>query len=223
MMPLPAIVKETIHLTIWQSAPPEPVSELRFVTPRGEGMMEAFDLVHQAAAICDGCGQVLHINSRAETLLGDAYCALGRTFDFDASAPAFRETLDRALAVDGPRDLEVPLRVQGRGALLVRAVALVRQAPPMEADGAVLLLMRRKILSLDEILSVRFGLTAAEVRVVSQMAEGAAIVEIADRNGVRPATVRSQLKSIFLKTAMHRQSQLVALVARLRAEEGAVG
>lgn len=185
-------------------------------------MMEALDVVNQAALICDGGGHILHINRLAESLLGSSYCATARAIDFDdpAGHADFRDILQAVLATEGPSEFQAALRVRGCGLVHFRAVPIVRQLPPIEADGAVLFLVRRKSLALDEVLSSKFGLTAAETRVVVRMAEGASIGEIAGRHGVRPATVRSQLKSIFLKTGMHRQSQLVALVARLQAEVG---
>lgn len=185
-------------------------------------MMEALDLVRQAAVICDGCGQILHINRLAAALLGSGYGATARAIDFEdfIGERNFRRILEAVLGPEGPSDVQAPLRVRGCEPLVFRALPLVRQSPPIEADGVALLLIERPRPSLEEILAGRFGLTAAEVRVVSRMAQGASIGEIAERNGVRPATVRSQLKSIFLKTGIRRQSQLVALVARLRVEEG---
>ena len=58
-----------------------------------------------------------------------------------------------------------------------------------------------------------FDLTAAEARVATAIAEGLSPEKIAERQGTTPATVRGQLKSIFAKTGVNRQSQLAALLA----------
>jgi DNA-binding CsgD family transcriptional regulator len=58
-----------------------------------------------------------------------------------------------------------------------------------------------------------FDLTAAEARVASGIAEGLSPEQIAERHGSSQATVRHQLKSIFAKTGVGRQSQLAALLA----------
>lgn len=58
-----------------------------------------------------------------------------------------------------------------------------------------------------------FDLTAAEARVASRVAEGLALDQIPERRGVALATMRSQVKSIFAKTGVGRQSQLAALLA----------
>jgi DNA-binding CsgD family transcriptional regulator len=58
-----------------------------------------------------------------------------------------------------------------------------------------------------------FDLTAAEARVAGGVAEGLTLDQIAERQGVTTATVRSQVKSLFHKTGAERQSQLAALLA----------
>ena len=60
-----------------------------------------------------------------------------------------------------------------------------------------------------------FGLTRREARVASALATGLQLQEIAALHGVGMGTVRSQLKSIFVKTGTNRQPELVALLARL--------
>lgn len=56
------------------------------------------------------------------------------------------------------------------------------------------------------------GLTLAESKVVALLVEGSSIQEIARKIGTSPETVRSQVKSTFAKTGVHRQSELVRLV-----------
>jgi DNA-binding CsgD family transcriptional regulator len=58
-----------------------------------------------------------------------------------------------------------------------------------------------------------FDLTAAEARVACGVAEGLTPEQIAARHGTTRETVRGQLKSVFGKTGVARQSQLAALLA----------
>jgi len=58
-----------------------------------------------------------------------------------------------------------------------------------------------------------FDLTPAEARIAVGVAEGLTLDRIAKRHGVAVTTVRSQLKSVFAKTGLQRQSQLTALIA----------
>ncbi|MFD0936462.1 helix-turn-helix transcriptional regulator, partial [Methylobacterium trifolii] len=67
----------------------------------------------------------------------------------------------------------------------------------------------------DALLAQGYGLTAAEIRLVQDLARDRDLAEIAARSRVTVATLRSQLKTVFAKTGTHRQSQLVNLVSRL--------
>jgi DNA-binding CsgD family transcriptional regulator len=60
-----------------------------------------------------------------------------------------------------------------------------------------------------------FGLTKAEARLEATIANGSSIEDAAKILNVSNDTERHQLKAVFLKTDTHRQSQLVALLARL--------
>jgi DNA-binding CsgD family transcriptional regulator len=57
-----------------------------------------------------------------------------------------------------------------------------------------------------------YGLTVAEARLASTLLEGRSLKQAADLSGVTHNTAKSQLKSIFLKTQVQRQSELVKLL-----------
>ncbi|MDE2436021.1 MAG: helix-turn-helix transcriptional regulator [Sphingomonadales bacterium] len=59
------------------------------------------------------------------------------------------------------------------------------------------------------------GLTAAEAKLAAVLAEGHTLVEAARRLGVAHNTAKVQLRAVFAKTGVHRQSQLVVLLASL--------
>jgi DNA-binding CsgD family transcriptional regulator len=63
-----------------------------------------------------------------------------------------------------------------------------------------------------EVLRAMFGLTPAECRVALLLADGHTPRLIAQMVGVTDNTVRSQIKSIYSKTAVRRQSELVRLL-----------
>jgi len=56
-----------------------------------------------------------------------------------------------------------------------------------------------------------YSLTEAEGRVVSALTLGETVEQIAVAHGVRVSTVRAQVRSIFEKTGVHRQTDLVRL------------
>ena len=64
----------------------------------------------------------------------------------------------------------------------------------------------------DEGLRVMFGLTPAECRVALLLGDGHAPKDIASMAGVSVDTVRSQIKSIFGKTGVNRQGDLIRLM-----------
>jgi DNA-binding CsgD family transcriptional regulator len=60
-----------------------------------------------------------------------------------------------------------------------------------------------------------FHLTPAEARLACLIAQGLNPQQAAGLLEISRETVRTQLKSIFAKTATHRQSELVAMLSRL--------
>ncbi|WP_296944973.1 helix-turn-helix transcriptional regulator [uncultured Massilia sp.] len=67
------------------------------------------------------------------------------------------------------------------------------------------------------LLAAAFGLSHAECRVASLLADGMPLKSIADTLGVQYDTVRKQLLSIYQKTATNRQPELVRLLLQLPA------
>lgn len=67
----------------------------------------------------------------------------------------------------------------------------------------------------EEKLRDLFALTAAEVRVVQQLMEGATPGHAAETLGVGLTTVRSQLANIFAKTGAAGQAELSRLMTRV--------
>jgi DNA-binding CsgD family transcriptional regulator len=63
-----------------------------------------------------------------------------------------------------------------------------------------------------EVLATMFSLTPAEGRVAGHIAQGWSPKQIADACGVSTSTVRSQIRSLFQKTGVRRQPDLVRLM-----------
>lgn len=58
-----------------------------------------------------------------------------------------------------------------------------------------------------------FGFTGAEMRLVTALYEGCSVPDAADRLGVAPTTARSHLQSVFAKTGVRRQGDLLTLLS----------
>ena len=61
-------------------------------------------------------------------------------------------------------------------------------------------------------LRAEFGLTKAEARLASYLADGASLASMAQAFDVKLTTIRSQLQQVFAKTGTSRQAELVALL-----------
>ena len=67
----------------------------------------------------------------------------------------------------------------------------------------------------EDLLSALFLLSPAEARLAIGLLKGLSAAECAQQSGVGVATIRSQLHSIFSKTGVRRQAQLVALLSKV--------
>jgi DNA-binding CsgD family transcriptional regulator len=63
-----------------------------------------------------------------------------------------------------------------------------------------------------ETLRAMYGLTPAESHVVGEMANGLSLEQIATKQDVSKHTVRDHLKSVFAKTGLRRQVELITLI-----------
>lgn len=90
----------------------------------------------------------------------------------------------------------------------------------MPSEACVLLIVRPLVeiaARPADVLADRFGLTHAEARLAELLMRGASLQEATVASGIRYSTGRSQLKAIFAKLNVHRQSELVAkLLATLK-------
>ena len=62
------------------------------------------------------------------------------------------------------------------------------------------------------LLQALFDLTPAEARMASQITEGKSIEQISSATGIAQNTIRTHLKSVFQKTGVQRQAELVSLL-----------
>jgi DNA-binding CsgD family transcriptional regulator len=67
-----------------------------------------------------------------------------------------------------------------------------------------------------ELLQALFDLTPAEARVASMLIDGKSVDAISRIQGVSLNTVRTQLKSVFVKTGVERQVDLVSMLGQRR-------
>ncbi len=174
-----------------------------------------------ALVVLDRARRIVSTNALAERFLGEGEGVSRRGDEIAFAATADRKTIDALLSpLDGAagagvtrfrinrpahgdlvataRPLALPAIHSGTGAL---ALFLARPASDMRLDPQVL----RDVL----------GLTMAEARLACVLNAGLTLVEAARQLGIAHNTAKVQLRSVFAKTGVHRQAQLIAMLATL--------
>lgn len=90
------------------------------------------------------------------------------------------------------------------------------QADPLHADAHALILPdRTALVRHDHVLRVSLGLTPAELRLASLLKDGLSLSDAAPQLGIAINTARNQLRGIFTKLGVNRQSEMVRHLAEL--------
>ena len=117
------------------------------------------------------------------------------------------------------RSIAVPSRDKAR--LTSRLTIVVPELAPFEqffGEPCALITVEEpkpRDLPTDGTLQLAFGLTAAEAKLALHIGKGATLGDAADALSVSKLTARTQLKSIFSKTDVRRQAELVAKIHKL--------
>lgn len=181
--------------------------------------LAALDRLTVAAFIINAAGAVHHLNLSARSLVAHSRCVRladsrlrfhqsSLNLAFDAALRAATQTPARSslLPVWLSEDERYEVTVSPLGTDLARLPSwsvprvLVLMTRPWSDDKGIMQRMRRL-----------YGLTEAEARVMAALTLGRTVEEIARENGVRTSTVRAQVRSIFEKTGVNRQTDLVRL------------
>ncbi|MCB8882210.1 hypothetical protein ACELLULO517_18330 [Acidisoma cellulosilytica] len=190
-------------------------------------LSDTLDALDGAIFLLDGQAAVLHSNRGAQSLLADRPDAAaiigGRLRPGNLQA---RDLLDQVLIQAGNGDDALGtdgisiIFAAAKGKTLVGTVISLVNGSRQTIAGpyrAVAALFVRE-LQFDSpasatVLKSHYGLTPREIAVVAGIVEFGGVPQIAAVMGLTSATVRSHLKSIFLKTGTSRQADLVKLVA----------
>jgi DNA-binding CsgD family transcriptional regulator/PAS domain-containing protein len=184
------------------------------------GALQAFEVSGKAVVLINRHGEVFRANKSAEHLLGsDIRIEKRRLVTNDPSATA---ALNRSIhdlmrqRVSGGLSQSVSLPRYGKRPILAYPVKLEGSAANALADcqALVILIDLEQQPHLPEtILRTTFQMTAAEARLARRLAAGESLDFATEQIGIAKATGRNQLKSIFVKAGVNRQSELVAVLA----------
>jgi DNA-binding CsgD family transcriptional regulator/PAS domain-containing protein len=183
----------------------------------------ALNAVRQPAIAIDRLGFVLDANPAAEALFDENIRISSRRLVVgDAEAKSNLEKLVNRLCITPDTALlscepiVIPRRDKSPVVLRVLPVHGAARTPFLGARALLTLTTVEPRPGPNATLLTRaFGLTPAEARLASIIAEGLNPERAAEELRISKATARNQLKAIFAKTGTHRQGELVALLSRL--------
>lgn len=177
--------------------------------------------------VLDATGKIVWYNGAALRRFGLTRQSTQASLDMDDSARRRLGTEIAALG-DNAADAAPPVHgaIGGRPPLVILLRARDGSGPVFMVGRAVAQPDRPDILVLDQadtgwndaieaVLKGSFGLSASEIDIVANLADGLSLAQIADRRGRQLSTLRTQLKSVLRKTQTHSQAQLVRLALSL--------
>jgi DNA-binding CsgD family transcriptional regulator len=184
------------------------------------------DTLNFGIFVVDADRRPIYTNAKATELLTE-----GRVFQLDklgglrvaesADDRALKESIGILRRAPGMRNIRpVPVHARGASPMMFAWVSLLpvaagnRSLVPSAAGSATTVMVTGRSLNAvgKEVLADLFKLTQAESRLVQCLLQGMSPSQYALRRGLSQNTVRNQLKSIFEKTEVRRQSDLVNLV-----------
>jgi DNA-binding CsgD family transcriptional regulator/PAS domain-containing protein len=191
---------------------------------RVSDLESALDHLHTALVLVDATAKVLFANWNARAIVGRrdglVFCRGELLAQEVAARTALRAMLAAAISRGTEKGKPSAMLISRATKRPLQLVAVPCRpdtlATPKKAAAFVFITdPDQKAPSRAETLRALFRLTHAEIKLATVLLEGTSLSEAADGSGVGRETVRSQLKSIFLKTGTRRQSELIALLVRL--------
>ncbi|MGH6643211.1 MAG: helix-turn-helix transcriptional regulator [Bradyrhizobium sp.] len=185
----------------------------------------ALGFIKRPAIAIDRFGAVLDVNATAEVILGrDDISIVGRRLVIPdkRAQSAFNAFLDRlrtATDLDALAVAPIVIRRDGKLPVVIRVLSVDGAArSPFLGARAILIFSGFDEGEAEQLAMLRqaFQLTPSEARISLCLAAGKSLEEAAQEMTIAQETARSHLKSVFRKTATHRQGELIALISRLR-------
>lgn len=191
----------------------------------------AIDRLAVGALVLNEAGQVVSHNAVAAELLSeqDGLSLANERLHFSQheQRDEFRELFSEVLrqTTGGAPQLAAAMRIprpSGRPDLGL----VLKPAPASEwSEGPRRLAVfisdpQRQVATSRQIIRRLFDFTNAEAALAMLLAQGLSVTETADALSVSPHTARAQLKSIFSKTGVSRQAELVRLIVKSVANLG---
>jgi DNA-binding CsgD family transcriptional regulator len=184
----------------------------------------AMDALASPVFLIDRDCRLHFANAAAEEMLREATPLCQRQGRLSGASPALTRAIGRLAArvvngtsmdSEGAPTNDVVAGEPGSPAARLVFYPLRGPAMPAGAVGAEILVAvarREDHRPSESLLRSLFGLTRGEAQLALALARGERLRDLAEQRGVSLETVRTQLRSIFLKTDVRRQSELVLLL-----------
>jgi DNA-binding CsgD family transcriptional regulator len=187
------------------------------------GLFDGLSATQTAAVLLKRDGVVDLATPLAQRLFNtDFDIREGRLWSAHASSNDHLEALaERAERLDASRPVRPFLIVRLNDARAILAQPIIVPGPGGGSLGSARLSVflsapGQKEPAGENDLQLLFGLSKAEARIARLLAEGLEPRQIAESRNVSVGTIRVQMKHIFHKMKVHRQSELISTMAELR-------
>ena len=189
-------------------------------------LAETLDALKVGVVLTNRDSRILHANRSAEQIMRDGGALRARHGVLRADRPAASAEIKAAIGMAagdecaiGKTGFAVRLTEDDAAPLVAHVLPLaggtLRNQLEPDAVAAVFINTPVDDAAIAKVVSATFELTPAETRVLVCLIEGSTVVEAAASLDIAPTTVRTHLDSIFAKTGVSRQSELVRLAARI--------
>lgn len=192
---------------------------------RLDGSIDAAEMIAGPCLFIDRFGRVAKLNAQAEAMAGrQFFINHGRISLLNGGSERLQRHIDAVIWPDLKADDQAlrPVAVPqqpGKRPLVFRAIRFRGDAHPLFSPAYAIVLITdldaQAPPALEEAQEI-FGLTSAEARLADALLKHFNLVDAAAHLNSSHETVRSQIKSIFLKTSTRTQSQLIDLLGRIR-------
>lgn len=178
------------------------------------GTLEA---MNSAAFILDGSGTVQAFTPLAEDVLAEDRLLSLREKTLKAAHPAQDRELQQSIAAAladpaSSSHRSLALASPSGTPVVLDVVTIARRDYAMQFRPRLVITVRRsgEDANAADLIQRAFGFTATEAEIAIELAGGEARSKIAERRGISEHTVRSHVKSIFGKSGVQREPELVA-------------
>ena len=194
-------------------------------------MAETLDALRLGVVLANEDSRILHANRAAEEMMRDDGPLRGRggvlRAEGGAASLEIRSAIKQAARNEsgiGKTGLAVRLTEEAEAPVVAHVLPLaggeVRSRLEPAAVAAVFINRKVDDAASAQAVAATFGLTRAETRVLTRVLTGSTVAEAAADLGIAPTTARTHLDSIFAKTGVSRQSELMRLAAQVTPAAG---